>query len=127
MCDLTFHCVSRVVDRAFKLGPKEKSVFVKMMREYEAFCGVEVLSYCVMSNHVHLLVRVPKLHQAEEIDDDLLLERLAVLYKPAEVTLVAKALAKYRKNHATKAARELRERYSYWMGDISVFMKSLKQ
>ena len=55
---VTYHCVSRVVDRDYKFGDKEKAVFVKMMRQYEQFCGVEVLSYCVMSNHFHLLVRV---------------------------------------------------------------------
>ncbi|PQJ28886.1 hypothetical protein [Rubritalea profundi] len=33
-----YHCVSRVVDGDFKFGPKEKDVFVRMMREYEAFC-----------------------------------------------------------------------------------------
>ncbi len=57
---LTFHCVTRVVDRAFKLGALEKNVFVKMMREYEAFCGVEVLTYCVMSNYIHLLGRADR-------------------------------------------------------------------
>ena len=30
-----------------------------MMREYEDFCGVQVISYCIMSNHFHLLVEVP--------------------------------------------------------------------
>ena len=53
---VTYHCVSRVVDRDNKFGDKEKAVFVKMMRQYEQFCGVEVLSYCVMSNHVHLIL-----------------------------------------------------------------------
>jgi len=39
----------------FVLGATEQDVFVRMMREYEEFCGVQVLSYCVMSNHFHLL------------------------------------------------------------------------
>ena len=29
---VTYHCVSRVVDRDYKFGDKEKAVFVKMMR-----------------------------------------------------------------------------------------------
>ena len=65
---VTYHCVSRVVDRDYKFGDKEKAVFVKMMRQYEQFCGVEVLSYCVMSNHFHLLVRVPQVSE-EELSD----------------------------------------------------------
>ena len=54
-----YHCISRVVDRQFVLGREEKDMFVRMMREYETFCGVRVLSYCIMSNHFHLLVEVP--------------------------------------------------------------------
>ena len=50
-----YHCISRVVDRQFVLGREEKDMFVRMMRQYETFCGVRVLSYCIMSNHFHLL------------------------------------------------------------------------
>ena len=126
--ELTFHCVSRVVDRAFKFGEKEKAVFVKMMREYEAFCGVEVLTYCVMSNHVHFLVRVPKASERDvEVADDVFIARLSKLYKKEAVLQLDASLKRCRKNHANKAARELKQRYSYRMGDISEFMKSLKQ
>ena len=49
----------------------EKDQFVSLMREYEAFCEVEVLTYCVMDNHFHVLVEVPRrpevLPTAEEI------------------------------------------------------------
>ena len=46
-----YHCVSRVVERRFHFKKLEKEQFIKYMRLYEAFCGVRVLSYCVMSNH----------------------------------------------------------------------------
>jgi len=123
---VTCHCVSRVVDRSYKLGNKEKAVFVKMMRQYEDFCGVEVLSYCIMSNHFHLLVRVAKKEEGE-ISDEEFCRRLNVLYKPAEAKMVTDTLAKYRKNDANKMARELKARYTYRMGNVSEFMKSLKQ
>ncbi|WP_205618985.1 transposase, partial [Rubritalea marina] len=54
-----YHCVSRVVDRQFLFGDREKSKFVEIMRLYEEFCGVRVLSFCIMSNHFHILVEVP--------------------------------------------------------------------
>jgi len=87
---------------------------------------VEVLTYCVMSNHIHLLVRADR-SQVEDIADEELLKRIAVLYSGDRVALVEKTLKKYRKNHAVKAARELREQYLYRMGDISEFMKGVKQ
>ena len=77
------HCVSRTMDRVFKFGSKEKAVFVKMMRQYEKFCGVEILSYCVMSNHFHVLVRVPA-DNGEELSDEVFAERLIALYGERE-------------------------------------------
>lgn len=54
-----FHVVSRIAGREFVLGPEEKDFFVRIMRAYEDLLGVEVLTWCIMSNHFHLLVRVP--------------------------------------------------------------------
>jgi REP element-mobilizing transposase RayT len=51
-----YHVVSRIVDRAFKLDDGEKEIFRRMMRKAEAFSGVRVLTYAVMSNHFHVLV-----------------------------------------------------------------------
>ena len=53
------HVVSRVVDRQFVLGEEEKDKMVEYMRTYERFGGLRVISYCIMSNHVHILVEVP--------------------------------------------------------------------
>jgi len=48
--------VSRVVNREFVLKGEEKEEFVGLMRLYEEFSRVKVLTYCVMSNHFHILV-----------------------------------------------------------------------
>jgi REP element-mobilizing transposase RayT len=55
-----YHCVSRVVDRRFifqsaRHGSAEAERFVLLMRRLEAFNGVRVLTYALMSNHFHLL------------------------------------------------------------------------
>jgi hypothetical protein len=39
-----YHCISRVVDRRFVLEEEEKEHFVRLMRGYEAFCGVRVVT-----------------------------------------------------------------------------------
>jgi len=51
-----YHCISRVVDRRFVFEERECEAFRMYMRMYENFSGCRVLSYCVMSNHFHLLV-----------------------------------------------------------------------
>src|SRR5690349_8851918 len=73
-----YHCVSRVVDRRFVLGDLEKEHFVALLREYEAFCEVRVLTYCVMSNHFHVLLEVPK-RPGQLPDADALLAKLRKL------------------------------------------------
>ncbi len=54
-----FHTVSHIVDRRLVLAPPEKAQFLELMRRYERFCQVQVLGYCIMENHFHILVKVP--------------------------------------------------------------------
>ena len=120
-----YHCVSRCVDRDFKFGDEEREVFVQMMRRYEKFCGVQVLSYCVMSNHFHILVKVPP-ECARDILEDQILERMRGVYSQVFVADVERKFKRYQKNHATKAARLMREKFTDRMADLSEFMKMLK-
>ena len=55
-----YHVVSRVVDRTFRLDDTEKEIFRCIMRKVAGFSGIEILTYVVMSNHFHILVRVPR-------------------------------------------------------------------
>jgi REP element-mobilizing transposase RayT len=55
-----YHCVSRVVEGRFIFGTSghgsaEAERFIKLMRCLEAFCGIHILTYVLMSNHFHLL------------------------------------------------------------------------
>ena len=54
-----YHVVSRVVDRQFVFGSKEKEHLRLLLRMYERFSGCHILSYCLMSNHIHVLLEVP--------------------------------------------------------------------
>jgi REP element-mobilizing transposase RayT len=40
-----------VIERKFVLTSDEKERLVAVMRAQEAFCGVRVLTYCIMDNH----------------------------------------------------------------------------
>jgi REP element-mobilizing transposase RayT len=84
-----YHCVSRVVDRRFIFGDAEREQFVTNLRMYEAFCGLRVLSYCVMSNHFHILVEVPP-RMDESLSDEDLMERLRLIYSDDYVGMVEK-------------------------------------
>ncbi len=76
--------MTRVVERRFAFGDREKEKFVEILRAYEEFCGVQVLTFCVMGNHVHVLVHVPKPPEAMPDDAELVrLVRRAELSYPA--------------------------------------------
>jgi REP element-mobilizing transposase RayT len=115
-----------VVNRALVLGEEEKEVFVRLMRRWERFCGVRVVTFCVMSNHFHLLVEVPA-RPAELPSDGELFERLEALYgKGPAVNLRMQWESVCQSGDPANLAR-WREQFFRRMWDVSVFMKALKQ
>ncbi len=121
-----YHCISRVVDRRFVFGDQEGEHFRMLMRMYENFSGCRVLSYCVMSNHFHILLEVVP-EPEEGISDSELLRRLGAIHTSAAVAVVAKELADAREAGNPARADEIRERFTYRMHDLSEFMKPLLQ
>ena len=124
-----YHCITRVVERRLAFGQREKEQFRRYLRMYENFSGCRVLSYCLMSNHVHLLLEVPPL-AAGGLSDAELLRRLRAIYNEAAVGVVAKELAELRQQVRDGLAdeslvRELHERFTYRMHDLGEFMKTL--
>jgi len=126
-----YHCISRVVDRRFVFEERECEAFRMYMRMYENFSGCRVLSYCVMSNHFHLLLEVPPMADGG-LSDVELLQRLGGLYSEVVVAGVAAELTEARKSTigGGDAAREARvaaihARFTYRMHNLSEFMKGL--
>ena len=119
-----YHIVSRTAFQLFKFNNGDRGVFVRMMRRVAAFSGVEVLNFCVMSNHFHILLHVPK---PAEITGEELLRRVAILYGHDYAKWLDghwKALRKGRR--ASQVGRE-QAQLKRRMGDMSEFMKTFKQ
>ena len=123
-----YHCISRVVDKRFVFGERECEAFRMFMRMYENFSGCRVLSYCLMSNHFHLLLEVPPMVDGG-LDDEGLLRRLSALYSDGFLAEVAKELAEARKTGHVDGGEdrvaEIHARFTYRMHDLSEFMKGL--
>jgi len=77
-----YHCVSRVVDRRFIFENQDKAVFRRIQRLLERFTGVRAVTYCVMSNHFHLLLDVPDRKELAPLGLEELLELLPELHDP---------------------------------------------
>ena len=131
-----YHLISRLAHQAFFLDDEEKARTVELLRRVEAFSGVIVLAYAIMSNHFHIFIYVP---EPEEIDDDELLRRIKVLYRDAalarelgEWACLKDEEAKMREHsrptgkHVSRFA-EYRNRLLRRMWNSSEFMRTFKQ
>ncbi len=126
-----YHCISRVVDRRFVFGGDEKEKLRTCMRMMEKFSGCRAVAYCMMSNHIHLLLEVPLMPEGGLSDADLL-ERLGAIYNEGDVAVVARELAEARKQVRDGVAKggrllEIHGRYTYRMHDLGEFMKGMLQ
>ena len=120
-----YHCISRVVDRRFVFGAHERDVFRKLMHQVEAFSGVRVLTWTILSNHFHLLLEVPP-RPAEPPSDDEILGRCRALYSPDAMIAIEWEFADARRRGGS-ALEDLRAKFLRRMWDLSEFMKTLKQ
>jgi len=121
-----YHCISRIIDRQFLIDDCGKEKLVEIMRRMAAFTGVDVLTFVVMTNHIHLLLAE---NEPMELTDEQLLQRLRDYYgerHPTYLELEAELTAYTTGGHAA-AANAFHARMQSRMNDISWFMGTLKQ
>ena len=127
-----YHVISRVVDRRFVFGVKEKEKFRALMRLQEKFTGCRATSYCLMDNHFHILLEIPPMADGG-LSDGGLLKRLSAIYSEAFVAGVEKELTDARVAvYAQESGQEavlaaIHKRFTYRMQDLGEFMKGLLQ
>ncbi len=121
-----YHVMSRAVNGEFYFRrATDKESFCRMMWKIAEFCGVQVLTFAVMANHFHIEVHVPMMGP---ISDEELLRRYELLHpKPtwrnaARIDVIREQLKKNGPDAIAWRMRQVR-----LMGDISQFMKLLKQ
>lgn len=119
-----YHCIGRVCQRQFLLDAEAKEKFRTFLRMYENFSGCRVLAYCLMDNHIHILLEVPPMH-GDGLSDQALLTRLRALYNNTTVGQVAEELVLAREKNNDTHVQEIHARYTYRMHDLSYFMKSI--
>lgn len=119
-----FHVISRVVDRRFVFGDYEKDVFLGMLRQYEGFTGVQVLSYCLMSNHFHLLLYVPP--RPEFIPESEVLKRLGCLYSKDQMSEILEELEGLNSEELRRFREEYLDKFRVRMFHLSHFVRELK-
>ena len=122
-----YHVISRVVDRRKVFQPRDKEIFRKIMRNLEAFMGVRIVTYCVMSNHFHLLLEVPDRESLRPLSEDELLDALRPLYDGPTWTGIKQDLERARLSGNRRHHAEILSRFEKRRGDLRWFVKELKQ
>ena len=122
-----YHVISRIVDRQFRFGDQEKEAFGRMMRAFAAFHQVEILTFCLMGNHFHLLVRIPRRPEGFEGP----FEEVMGLWQRAVGDAWNRGMQRqfeiFRENGSEAAIEAWRQRMLARMFSLSEFMKALKQ
>ena len=125
-----YHAFSRVVDAQFIFGEAEKRHLRHTMRGLETLTGVRVLTYCLMSNHFHVLLRVPdadELAPAEEVSDEQLVRLMRPLYGAQAARDLARELRSCGEHGLDARREEIRDGFLRRRGRLDEFMKGLKQ
>lgn len=131
----SYHVMSRVAGGELLFGEIEKEAFRRIMRRLERFSGVDILTYAVMGNHFHLLVRVPerekflrKFKKGTRAEREArLFEHLSLLYSRAYLAQLKAELGVMTKQKMDELYESTIKRYLARLCSLEHFMKELKE
>jgi REP element-mobilizing transposase RayT len=123
--DAVYHCISRTVNGERLFNEDAKEMFRRQMWQIADYCGVTILTYAIMDNHFHVLVKVSK---KAPVSDSELLRRFRILYpKPTRFQSASSADIESLLKASGTDAEAWRKQQLALMSDVSAFMKLLKQ
>ena len=119
-----YHVVSRIGGKRFLIDEDEKRILLGMIRGAAAFSGVELYTFAVMSNHFHLLVRVPR---KKAVSDKELERRMLAWYGPGKFAAILEKWEKWTKKKRPDLVEDEKARMRARMYDLSQFCKTFKE
>ena len=121
----TYSICAKVVDGLFKFKKEIKDEIHKLLYDVADFCGVHIISFCIMTNHFHLEVQVqPKNTFVSETE---VIKRVGILYGEKKRLALQEAVDTLHEEENEEAIRELLAPYRERMNDLSLFMKTFMQ
>lgn len=127
-----YHVMSRTCGGEVWFDDVEKEALRRVLWRVAEFCGVEVLTYCVMGNHFHALVAVP--HRATWMQrfegpegERHLLGHLRTLYSKNYIVQLEAEIREWRRLGMESMVQSKLESFKRRMGDLSRFVKEVKE
>ena len=123
-----YHVMSRAIEGRFIFDELGKERFRQLLEAHAEMAGIEVFTWCCMSNHFHLLIEVPNAEESRaKLDDEEIVRRLALIMGEEPLIGVRQMLARMKEQSPDVGYPEYREKLLARMFDVSVFMRELKQ
>jgi REP element-mobilizing transposase RayT len=120
-----YHCISRTISGEKLFDNQAKEILRKHLHQAAEFSGVKLITYALMVNHFHVLVKV---EEQKDVSNAELLRRYKVLYpEPNEWNKTRIAVIEATFEGGGAEAEQLRAQLLARMGDVSEFMKTFKQ
>ena len=110
-----YHIISRTVGGEFYLGDVEKEKLVAIIQRFSRLFLVDVIGYCVMSNHFHLLV---KMNPGEKMSDEELLKRVKADGGVMQTLIHDPELLRSRLSDISEYIRYIKQIFSRWYNHI---------
>ena len=127
-----YHVMSRTCGGEVFFDEVEKEALRRVIWRMAEFCGIKVVTYCLMGNHFHLLAEVPHrdtwLQRFEGPQGEAkLLEHLRILYSKNYVGLLRDELADLRQRGLETLALQKIETLKKRFCELSLFVKEVKE
>ncbi len=128
----TYHVMSRTCGGEVFLDDVEKEALRRLLWKMAEFSGVRLVTYCIMGNHLHALVEVPKreiwLERFSGVGgEDKLFEHLRTLYSREFVGLLKQEIEELRRLGMDTLALARLEAIKKRFCDLSIFVKEVKE
>lgn len=127
-----YHVMSRTCGGEVFFDDVEKEALRRVIWRMAEFCGIKVVTYCLMGNHFHLLAEVPHRETwLQRFDgpqgEAKLLEHLRSLYSKTYTGLLRDELADLRQRGLEVLAQQRLEAIKRRFCDLSLFVKEVKE
>jgi putative transposase len=127
-----YHVMSRTCGGQIFLDDVEKEALRRVLWRVADFCGVQLLTYCVMGNHFHALVAVPHrvtwMQKFEGPEGERrLLGHLRSLYSRSYIDQLEAEIREWRRLGMETMVQARLESFKKRMGDLSRFVKEVKE
>ncbi len=109
--EVVYHVITKTALEGFVLGDVEKEYLTELIKWMSSVYFTEVYGFCVMGNHMHLLV---KMKDGDGFDDDDIRARMKRYYKGEERLLTSGQMPFYRArlSNLSEYVKDIKQRFS---------------